>query len=164
MVNISRGQVIAVAFICLLGLAFALPNALNKNFLTKVPGWLPSQTFNLGLDLQGGIHLLYSVDLSGVVSERMKDVRKQVRTAFRSAEFRVKYLRLRVRNDRVTFRLVDPNQESLARRALRVVIDDLGGSANALTGAGAHYEFRFNGPNGVLTMTETGRTALAQRT
>ncbi|MYG52994.1 MAG: hypothetical protein F4204_11800, partial [Rhodospirillaceae bacterium] len=95
MINISRGQMIAVAFICLMGLAFAIPNALDRKFLEKVPGWLPSQTFNLGLDLQGGIHLLYSVDLSDVIKDRMQDVRKHVRAMFRSADYRVKYQRLR---------------------------------------------------------------------
>ena len=164
MINVSRGQVIAVAFFCLLGLAFAVPNALDRKFLDKVPGWLPSQTFNLGLDLQGGIHLLYSVDLTDVIKDRMQDVRKQVRAAFRNADYRVKYLRLRARNQQVTFRLVDPAQEETARRALREVIADLGGSANALTGASAHYEFDFDNGRGVMRMTETGRTALAGRT
>ena len=164
MINISRGQMIAVAFICLMGLAFAIPNALDRKFLEKVPGWLPSQTFNLGLDLQGGIHLLYSVDLSDVIKDRMQDVRKQVRAMFRSADYRVKYQRLRATDRQVTFRLVDPSQEDLARQALRDVIADLGGSANALTGASAHYEFEFDNGRGTMHLTETGRTALARRT
>lgn len=164
MINISRGQVIAVAFVCLLGLVFAIPNALDKKTLEGAPSWLPSQTFNLGLDLQGGIHLLYSVDLTDVVKDRMQDVRKQVRTAFRSNEFRVRYLRLRAKGQEVTFRLVDPAQADVARRALRTVVSDLGGEANAFTGASAQYEFDLSNGRGVLRMTETGRTALAQRT
>ncbi|MCY4067317.1 MAG: protein translocase subunit SecDF, partial [Rhodospirillaceae bacterium] len=164
MINISRGQVIAVVLICLMGLAFAIPNALPRSTLEKIPGWLPNQTFNLGLDLQGGIHLLYSVDLRDVVKDRMQDVRKQVRRAFRSADYRVKYQRLRATDRQVSFRLVDPSQEDTARQALREVVADLGGSANALTGASAHYEFDFDDGRGTMRLTDTGRTALASRT
>lgn len=164
MINISRGQIIAVVVFCLLGLAFAVPNALDKKFLEKVPSWLPSQTFNLGLDLQGGVHLLYSADLTDVVKSRMDEVRKQVRVAFRSSEYRVRYARLRAKGQEVTFRLIDNSQTDVARRALRSVVSELGGDANALTGASAQYEFEITNGRGVLKMTETGKTALAKQT
>ena len=34
-----------------------------------MPDWLPHQQINLGLDLQGGSHLLLEVDLGAVIDE-----------------------------------------------------------------------------------------------
>ena len=48
-----------------------------------MPEFLPSSTLNLGLDLQGGSHLLLSVDTDSVQRERLEDLTSDVRLALR---------------------------------------------------------------------------------
>ena len=63
----SRTYFIVISIMVLGFLAgnFAYPQALNLRFLPNVP-------FMLGLDLQGGIHLVYEADLSGIQEQDRK--------------------------------------------------------------------------------------------
>jgi preprotein translocase subunit SecD len=61
---------IVTAIILIGGILIALPNALSDKVLAKFPKWLPSQTVNLGLDLQGGSYLLLQVDFDQVTRDR----------------------------------------------------------------------------------------------
>jgi protein-export membrane protein SecD len=60
-----------VIIACVLGVLLALPNALPHSLLDQLPSWIPAHKVNLGLDLQGGSHLLYEIDMSNVVKDRM---------------------------------------------------------------------------------------------
>lgn len=83
MLQFSKFQIAGVAFIVFLGALFALPNLLSEDARESLPGFLPKGTINLGLDLQGGSHLLLSVDTAKVIDDRMKallgDVRRELR-------------------------------------------------------------------------------------
>ena len=69
--------------ICLLGLVYTLPNLFPREQMERMPRWLPHQQINLGLDLQGGSHLLLEVDLSAMVKERLDDLVDEVRSTLR---------------------------------------------------------------------------------
>ena len=45
-----------------IGVLFALPNLLPQAVLDALPDWLPKKPMTLGLDLQGGSHILLEVD------------------------------------------------------------------------------------------------------
>ena len=62
MLRLPRWRVILVIIVSVLGVLFALPNLVPDNVRQRIPAWLPHQTLNLGLDLQGGSHLLLEVD------------------------------------------------------------------------------------------------------
>ena len=52
---------------------FRMPKAQRGNeaaFRAKVPGWLPKKHLNLGLDLQGGIHLVMGVEVEKAVMDK----------------------------------------------------------------------------------------------
>ena len=74
MVQISRWKMFLVLAVCIYGFAYSLPNMLSvetRGFITEnLSGWLPHKTVNLGLDLRGGAHLLYEVDMEKVFKER----------------------------------------------------------------------------------------------
>jgi preprotein translocase subunit SecD len=53
MLNMARWQVWGVIAICVIGLLYAVPNLIPREKLDALPGWLPKQQVNLGLDLQG---------------------------------------------------------------------------------------------------------------
>ena len=94
MVNFSKAKMIGVFIVCLLGLAFSAPNFFNEQTLKKLPNWLPHKHVNLGLDLQGGSHLLVEVEFSAVIYEQLEAVLDDVRTALRKA--RIKYTGLSI--------------------------------------------------------------------
>ncbi len=165
MINISRAQVFAVLGICLLGILFAAPNLLDRKTAESLPGYVPSQQFSLGLDLQGGAHLLFKVEMGEVFKTNLKDLEKTVRTNLRDKETRVRYLNLRASSTGVGFKLVDPKEIDNARRAIRNAIRDLDGQQNALTGQGPAYEFNITDDGqATITLTEAGRRRITERT
>ena len=107
MINISTRNRILIALVCVLGLLYALPNFFAKDTFSNWPSWLPGQQINLGLDLQGGSHLLLEVDTNTVIAERLSGVEDSVRRLLRSAK--IKYKGLGVRNLAVVFSTRDPS-------------------------------------------------------
>jgi preprotein translocase subunit SecD len=49
-----------------------------------LPSWFPFQKqINLGLDLQGGSHIVYSIDLDKAVDDRAADIKRDLETRFK---------------------------------------------------------------------------------
>ena len=63
MIQLSRWKVTLVVLSLLVGLLLAFPNVLTPAQREALPGWMPKQGLNLGLDLQGGSYLLLEVDV-----------------------------------------------------------------------------------------------------
>jgi preprotein translocase subunit SecD len=117
MVQFPRWQRVLVLGICLLGLLFTIPNLVSKRTLEQLPDWLPSQQINLGLDLQGGAHLLYEVEVQVAIDEDLEALVDAVRGQLRSA--RIGYQGLGTAGNAVVLTLRDPAEEQAARDALR---------------------------------------------
>jgi preprotein translocase subunit SecD len=65
----------ASAFIVLLSVYMLLPSIwsiTHPENPEQMPKWLPNAAMRLGLDLQGGIHMVMGVDLDGVVDAQLK--------------------------------------------------------------------------------------------
>ncbi len=62
MLNFPRWKLILIVAVVAAGILYALPNLFSKEALSGIPDWLPHRQVNLGLDLQGGAHLLYQID------------------------------------------------------------------------------------------------------
>src|SRR4029077_3796295 len=73
MVNIARWKVILILLVCVWAFVYALPNVVVAMGGT-MPRFLPSQTVNLGLDLQGGSHLLMQVEVESVFHDRLENL------------------------------------------------------------------------------------------
>ena len=58
MLQLSRWKIVLVLGSVIFGILFSLPNVLTDAQLAQLPGFLPHQRLNLGLDLQGGSSLL----------------------------------------------------------------------------------------------------------
>lgn len=61
--------------IVLLSIYMLLPTLWSLNHPDnpeKIPSWLPKAAMRLGLDLQGGVHMVMGVDLDGVVEAQLK--------------------------------------------------------------------------------------------
>jgi len=62
MLHFERWKIIAIVLTCLAGLLVTLPNFFSKETVDAWPSWLPHRQLPLGLDLQGGAHLLLALD------------------------------------------------------------------------------------------------------
>ena len=92
-----------VVLVAALGIIYAAPNLLPGD--REGGGILPGQKINLGLDLQGGSHLLLRVDMDAVVEERLESVAETIRQEFRGRKIR--FSGLDVRNAQVRVKLRD---------------------------------------------------------
>ena len=86
MVQIPRWQVILIVVVLLAGLVFAVPNLMKRETTEALPGWVPSDQINLGLDLQGGSYLLLEADIDNVIREQVENLIDSTRAALRRAK------------------------------------------------------------------------------
>ncbi|MEM9469688.1 MAG: protein translocase subunit SecD [Pseudomonadota bacterium] len=97
MINIPRWKIIAVLIVCFLGIAYSAPNFIGSDARSwaqaNLPGFMPSQAINLGLDLQGGSHILLQVEMDDVIEERAEGLTTALRPELRSEKVRYKRLR-----------------------------------------------------------------------
>ena len=113
-----------VLFVILLGCAYAVPNLLTGNrgdqSSAGLMRFLPGAAINLGLDLQGGSHLLLRADISAVREERLAGIAEQLRLSFRDEKIRFKKLKALPRA--VTFTLRKKENET----TLQNIFNELG--------------------------------------
>ena len=86
MITVARWRIVVVALATIFGILFTLPNLLPASMRESLPGFLPSKTLNLGLDLQGGSYLLYEVDVAALRQEKLVNLVEDTRTTLREAE------------------------------------------------------------------------------
>jgi preprotein translocase subunit SecD len=120
MINYPRWAILITLIVCAWGIIFAAPN-----FFDEPPSFLPQQKVNLGLDLQGGAHLLLEVEVDDVIKASLESIRSQVRRELRPrGQRRISYTGLDVEGTAVVFRLRDPADEEEARERVRSIDRD----------------------------------------
>jgi preprotein translocase subunit SecD len=136
MVHFAKWKIVVVLSVCVLGVVFAAPNLLNRDYAESLPDWVPHEQISLGLDLRGGSHLLLEVDADTVIAERLETLVDSTRAALRNA--RVRYLGLGVSGDAVTVVIRDADRMDAARALLR----DLDPEIEIEEGAGGRLAVR----------------------
>ena len=86
MLNISKWNLFFVFSVCLLGFYYILPNFYGKSEVTALPKFLSQKQVNLGLDLQGGSHLLLEVDTKSVLKDKSEDLVDDIRKSLRKSK------------------------------------------------------------------------------
>ena len=119
MLYFANWKIILVVAVCAVGLAFVAPNFLGSRQAASLPTWLPHKQISLGLDLQGGSHLLLEVDVNALIGERLQSFVDSTRAELRGA--RIGYTGLGTRGRAVTLRLRDPGDIDRARDLLRAL-------------------------------------------
>jgi len=105
MLKFETWKVSLILGLCALGLIFAAPNLMDRSSADNLPGWVPSSQVNLGLDLQGGSHLLLEVEVAVVINERLEGLVDSIRSELRKD--RIRYSGLRATRGGVTVKLKD---------------------------------------------------------
>ena len=116
MLHFPTWKILLVAAVCLMGVVFALPNLFSAKTVAEFPDWMPSNQINLGLDLQGGSHLLLEIEVDAVLRERLEAVVEALRLELRRAK--VGYTGLGVSNNAVTLGLRNPGDFEAVREAI----------------------------------------------
>jgi len=142
-----------IAIVTILGLLFAVPSFLPENVRDAWPSFLPKQTVVLGLDLQGGSHLLLQVNQEGIVSERLQSLRRDVRSTLANQNGIGNIVTTDPATNSIAIELTDPSQKEAARTAIEALQNTIG---NSLLAVGGVNELAFGEtPDGKLTITLT---------
>lgn len=105
---------LSIVFVLLLAVLYALPNFLKyEDAHPSFEKYLPSSTINLGLDLQGGSHLVLEVDLDTYLKDKYQSMASSVRKSL--AKERLRYKAMRSNKDGVTFVATKEAQYSKVR-------------------------------------------------
>jgi preprotein translocase subunit SecD len=84
-----------------------------------LPGWLPNKQVSLGLDLQGGSHLLLEVDSRAVIRDYLEAMVDTMRIELRKA--RIRYGGLSITEDGAQVTIKDADKLGDARKILREI-------------------------------------------
>ncbi len=125
MLYFARWKIILILAISVFGLVLTAPNFVSKDGLSNLPQALQRQLV-LGLDLQGGSHLLLAVDTEAVIEERLEALRGDVRASLREA--RIGYRNLEIAGRTVTVRIREAENVDAAREALSDLAEPISGS------------------------------------
>jgi len=128
MLHFSRWKALATILAALLVCLFAVPNFLPPQTLKSWPKWAQRHVV-LGLDLQGGSHILLEVDLNDVRKQKADGLRDDVRNALRNA--RIGYTGLVIRDLTVEVRIREDGDFQTALSTLRELSQPLGGLLSA---------------------------------
>ncbi len=140
MLRFSTWKILAVLLLAFGSIAYTVPSLFSKEQLKAwnasipsfVPKWLvPHKAITLGLDLQGGAHLLLEVDTQSVIRQQAEQIRNDVRNILREERIAVSGgLALQPRG--VSFRLPEGADRVKVMTRLRALAQP---QANALLGA-----------------------------
>ncbi|MFT4251234.1 MAG: protein translocase subunit SecD [Caulobacter sp.] len=145
MLSLSRWKIVLVTLSVIFGIVFTLPNLLPQKTLDALPGWVPKQKLNLGLDLQGGSYLLYEVDTAQLRKERLDNLAEDVRSSLRAAG--ISFNGLAQVNGVVTVRIDDAAKVAAAATELSKLGSQIQGTltkdVNVATKADQRIELSF---------------------
>src|ERR1700687_194252 len=85
MLYFARWKAGGILFTSLVVCALAVPNLIPQQTVRSWPGWAQRYVV-LGLDLQGGSHILLEVDVNDVRKQRLDSLRDEARKVLRDAK------------------------------------------------------------------------------
>lgn len=154
MLYFSRWKTILIWLSVVLAVLYASPNVVPQAALNEVPEWGPKNPLTLGLDLQGGSHILLRLERDDLIEERVKTTRDDVRRLLREA--RIGYTGLSGSVRTVQVRIRNPADIEAAKTALEPLTEPI---QAGLFGGGIITELDFEEPETGLfryTLTEDG--------
>lgn len=121
MIYMSRWKAILTIVLCVLSIAYCVPNIIGPGGRTwlaqNLPSWMPSKAVNLGLDLRGGSHLQLQVDVDSVIRARAEDLVNQARPDLRAEK--IGYTKITSIPGGLRITLKDGEDVNKVRRVLR---------------------------------------------
>jgi preprotein translocase subunit SecD len=156
MLYFTRWKALAIILTALVVCLCAVPNFFPEARVKTWPKWAQRHLV-LGLDLQGGSHILLEVDSNSVKKDKLDQVRDDVRRALREAK--IPYTGLAVRNDNVEVRITKDADLSTALSKLRDLSQPLGG----LLGSSGQRSLEISDAGGGLIRLTVPQAAITER-
>ncbi len=116
MLYFSRWKTLFIWFVVAMSVVVAAPNLFSDEQLAEFPSFLPTKKVTLGLDLQGGSHIMLKLERADIIKERLETTVGDVRTSLRDAGIR--YTGLSGVGQRVQVRITDADKMAAAKEAL----------------------------------------------
>ncbi|HZB38805.1 MAG TPA: protein translocase subunit SecD [Beijerinckiaceae bacterium] len=164
MLRFSLGKTIAIVLAIVVGLLLAVPSLFaperREAFTRSMPSWIPSwavptRGIVLGLDLQGGSHVVLEVDVQDLVRGRtglVNQLRDDVRRVLRETSARVEG-GIQVAQRGVQLRIADPAERARVLPKLRELSQQI---TNPILGqTGARNIDLVEQPDGLIQLTYT---------
>ena len=163
MFQLSKWKTIPILLTVLLGVLFSIPNFLSPEMRAKIPSFLPSSPMVLGLDLQGGSHIVLEVDSKKFKDDLLKQLVGDIRHVMRNTA-KVRYSGLGKKStDSVGVTIKNAADVEKALKPLRALTKDAtagGGLGNAMGFGGGQtadlYTMDVNGQNITFTLSTPG--------
>ena len=158
MLYFSRAKAAAILLTALVACSFAIPNFFSEQIVKGWPAWAQRRLV-LGLDLQGGSHILLEVDQNDIRKQRLDNLRDEVLRTLREA--RITWANApAVRGNSVEVRLREGADFPTAFAKLRDLSQPLGG---VLQGNGMRSLEVVDAGGGLVRITPTD-VAMIERT
>lgn len=121
--NIEKWKIYMVFAVCALGLLFVTPNMLPTKVLKDMPSWMPKQRVPLGLDLQGGSHLLLEVDMKTVDKDFVNQIATLTLDSLKNSKIKgdLKGETLNGEEREITIHLDKPIDQSFATKIVKQI-------------------------------------------
>jgi len=149
MLYFSRWKAIATLATAIVVCLCAVPNFFPEATVQSWPAWAQRHLV-LGLDLQGGSHILLEVDANAVRKEKVESLRDDVRRVLR--DNKIGYIGLATRNDSVEVRIREAGDFQRALDKLRDLSVPVGG---ILGGTGQRSVNVTDAGGGLIRLTVT---------
>ncbi|PBB21337.1 protein translocase subunit SecDF [Mesorhizobium sp. WSM4313] len=165
MLYFSRLKMILIWLAVAVTVILAAPNLFPASMLAQLPSWVPKRQMTLGLDLQGGSHILLQMDQNDLVKDQLQTTRDEIRTLLRDAK--IQYTGLGGTGRTVQVRINDASQVEAAKTALKPITNPV--TAGLFAGGSVQSMALDDSEPGLLkfTVTDAGikyrtTTALSQ--
>jgi protein-export membrane protein SecD len=138
MLRLSTWKVASILALILCAALLIVPSFLSETTVASLekhlPSWIPVRPIVLGLDLQGGAHLLMEVDTPSLIKSQVEGLRDEVRGKLREAKIPITG-GIAIQPRGVLVRIADAGERKRALDAIATLNQSVGG---ALTGATGH--------------------------
>jgi preprotein translocase subunit SecD len=155
MLFFTRWKAAAILLLALVACLFAVPNFFSESTVRTWPSWAQRHIV-LGLDLQGGSHLLLEVDANAVRKERLQGINDEVLRVLRQA--RVPFTGRAVHGNSVEVRITRDTDVENAMAKLGELSQPLSG----ILGSSGQRSVDITENAGLITLTPSD-AALAER-
>jgi protein-export membrane protein SecD len=151
MLHFERWKIFAILGTIFVGILFGLPNFVSKETLATWPNFLPKRQMPLGLDLQGGAHLLLALDTKELEKDWLNNLREDARKNLRDAK--IGFSAIGSTADAVQVRLVKPEDSDRALKDLKKLVQPIG---NTILGtSGNDIQVEKGSEPGLITLKPT---------
>ena len=146
-------RAVVYGLVIVLGLLSALPNLLSPTMSGKLPDWYQQNTVSLGLDLQGGSHLLLEADIQELFASEHEAMAGELTNSLCEADIR--YGRIQMTDRGIELPVRQPERVSEAASLARKLATDTPDGTR-------RFDVDINGGRLVLTLTESWRAGISR--